>query len=766
MTRLLVVLAALLLAWASPHTPAGAGHESPFYPSFYPQEITIQVLDPASAAALLRKRSLHAYVGPNPFGQGLVPAHVTMTEFLGSYLVVTANPAAEPSKTREVRCATARRILSALSAEKGAFTFHPYPVTPYHADYLHHFDRAKSAKAEVLATGEGPGGGPFRVRAVGQLAETLSRSHSRPRGQEWDATVEEVDVAALVASRAFSLNGWLGPPWIKYGWFHAYLLLADRIADSARRHSVDSLYRRLTSGSYDGMVEKLEVERRLVALLSEGCERVVAGYTLRRAYLNDDFSEGVENIATDSQAGLVSPVFVRTVKLKDFPWNGWLRLGIDTRPSSAWNPVSGFTDPVGRLIWYTVGDPAFLPAPSTATWLPSRVIPVATDLAPPAGGIEVPPDALVPEPGSGALRPAGAARTAGSKLTYRVRMSAFHDGTGMTVADVLYPFVFAYRWGVRQSQGAPTYDPLVEESTALLREQLVALRVLRVEEEEKTVAEVQLVRRVPVVEVYLRAPGPDLEHVLPVAPPWSSLPWHLLVLMEEAVTRGIAAFSPAEVVRRGVGWLDLVRDQSVRTRLSSLAEEFERRGHLPETLKEFTTVDEARQRWAALRQFHETHGHFLVTNGPYRLEKWSADSAVFQVFRDFSYPLGVGSFDRHAVPPTAAVTKVVHRADGLKIWADIEKAERVQRAYTTVREPLTKASTAGGFEVRAVCSYVVLDRRGSVVTAGVAAMADDGAFPVDLNGLKPGQYTVMTAVLPNGNTVNPDVTVVDHGVER
>ena len=29
------------------------------------------------------------------------------------------------------------------------FVFHPYPVTPYHADYLHHLDRVEAAKDAV-----------------------------------------------------------------------------------------------------------------------------------------------------------------------------------------------------------------------------------------------------------------------------------------------------------------------------------------------------------------------------------------------------------------------------------------------------------------------------------------------------------------------------------------------------------------------------------------------------------------------------------------
>src|SRR5262245_8708035 len=45
-----------------------------------------------------------------------------------------------------------------------------------------------------------------------------------------------------------------------------------------------------------------------------------------------------------------------------------------------------------------------------------------------AAAIDVPEDALLPEPGSGRLQPVGAGKIAKQKLTYRVLGSAFHDG--------------------------------------------------------------------------------------------------------------------------------------------------------------------------------------------------------------------------------------------------------------------------------------------------------------------------------------------------
>ncbi len=748
-------------------THAEAGHELPYYPSFYPQEIRIEAVDPASAGTLLQKNSLHAYIGGDPFGGGTVPPNVSYVESLGSYLVVTFNPASELLRNSQNQCAMARTIVQTLAGEKEAFIFHPYPVTPYHADYLHHFDVAQSAKTDSLApsaTGRGAGDLTVRMRAKGRLAEALARSRWRGAEREWDATIEEVDIGALMSSRTVNLNGWLGPPWLKEGWFHAYLLLAETIPDGTKRAPVDSIYRRLVSGTYDTVEEKLNLERTLVSLLTRGCERVVVGHTVNRTYFNSDFSEGVENIAHDSHTGFVSPIFIRTVKLKDFPWNGWLRLGIDAKPSAAWNPIGGFTDPAGRLIWFTVGDPASFPAPYNGSWTPNRVTAAVTGST--SGGVEVPHDAVIPEPGTGALRTVGRGKTAKAKILYRVLTSSFHDGTRMTVADALYPFIFSYRWGVKHAQNGSEYDPLVRESTAFLRERLAGLRVLRIEQEVKNLGEIQLVWQVPVIEVYVDYLSMDLLQVASIAPPWSSLPWHLMVLMEEAVKRGVAAFSLEEAKRRGMGWLDLVRGKEVQARFASLAEEFGRGGYIPDSLKGFVTVGEAKQRWAALKQFYDTHGHFLVTNGPYRLEKWSGGPAVLQVFRDLSYPLGVGAFDGHVLPPRAYISRAEIRNNSLRIFVDIEKAVRSQRSYTFVREPLARDSLVGPGRIQPVCSYVVLSPDGVVLMAGAALDGTDGAFTVDLKGLKPGRYTVVAAIYLNGNQVNPDVKAVPYRVEQ
>ena len=87
-----------------------------------------------------------------------------------------------------------------------------------------------------------------------------------------------------------------------------------------------------------------------------------------------------------------------------------------------------------------------------------------------------------------------------------------------------------------------------------------------------------------------------------------------------------------------------------------------RRLRRTDALRGLVTVEQAQQRWAALSRFGRAHGHFVITNGPYQLGKWSGDAIVLPVFRDFSYPLGVGTYDRHAWPLRAWATRVAVRS--------------------------------------------------------------------------------------------------------
>jgi len=355
-------------------TVAWGGHELPVYPSFYPHEIEIKSLVPGQSAGELRDGKIQAYVGEGPSLAGVPPDQVRAIESLGSFVIVRINPASAPMRAEASACAAVNTVLRALAGQSG-FIPHPYPVTPFHGDYLHHTDLATAAKARFSG-----GAAPVRdlkVKAHGRLA----RDHPEwsARDADWDAEVIEVDAAELVASAMLSVNGWLAPPWVKTGWFHAERLLADVVNDADRRRQIESVLARLEAGAFSGLVERINLERDLVVALTGTCRKIVAGYTVKREYVNVEYSAGIENIGYDSIAGLNSPIFIRTVKLKDFPWNGWLALGTGGGPTAAWNPIGGMNDPFGRLMGSAVGDPALLPSPYEAGWMLNRISDVTSN---------------------------------------------------------------------------------------------------------------------------------------------------------------------------------------------------------------------------------------------------------------------------------------------------------------------------------------------------------------------------------------------------
>jgi hypothetical protein len=556
----------------------------------------------------------------------------------------------------------------------------------------------------------------------------------------------------VLATHGSSVNGWMGPPWLKEGWFHAWAVLAPSIGDAVARRGADEALAQVVAGA-DSLEARIARERDLVRALGAGCQRVVAGYTVRREWLNNDYSAGVENVAGDAQAGLASPMFIRTVKLKDFPWNGWLTLGMPDRAAAAWNPVGGFTDAAGRLVWAAVGDPALFPEPFGNGWTDNRVRVESVET--PGRPIPIPRDALLPERGSGLLREVGDGKTARAKVTYQVLGSGFHDGTRTSVADLLAAYAFLTGWATGHGAG---HDAYVERATAPGREALAGVKVLRVETKTLRFGEIAMQYEVPIVEVYLAGGGLDPQMLAALAPPWSPVPWSVLALLDEATRRGIGALSAAEAARRGVPWLDMVRDARTRERLVALVGELEAKGQVPPALARLVDEREARRRWGALGRFAAEHRHLLVTNGPYDVHEAAPGRLVLRVVRDFSYPLGVGSFDRYPIPRRAFLSKPELRGHRVEVPVEVERVERFARAYRVVTEPVAVRLGQKDAELP-VCRFVVVGPRGVITRAGTAPPVPPGVCAVTLEGL-PRPATVLVTAAVHGNHVEPQIVTM------
>jgi hypothetical protein len=308
---------------------------------------------------------------------------------------------------------------------------------------------------------------------------------------------------------------------------------------------------------------------------------------------------------------------------------------------------------------------------------------------------------------------------------YRVRNSAFHDGTSMSFADVVYAYAFA--------------NP----------EQLRGVRLLRVETETLAFGEDKLSYEVPVIEVYLD--GGSGGDAATVAPPWTTLPWHLLALLEEGARRGYFKLSEA----------DPVRDAAIVQRLGVLARELEERAYVPPALISQVKTEEARSRYRRLREFHAAHGHWLVTNGPYLLSRWDGTKAVLSVFRDPTYPKGLGSFNAYAVPLKAHVTRIERRGDGALVHTEAEWLERLGRETRIVRgsfaQRLAERLTGAGAPPAPVCHYLLVRRDGGIAAAGAVRAGAEGTCRLPLK--TSGRRLVVAAVLEE-SAANAPIKIV------
>jgi hypothetical protein len=415
----------------------------------------------------------------------------------------------------------------------------------------------------------------------------------------------------------------------------------------------------------------------------------------------------------------------------------------------------------GLMVAYTVVSLSILASPVVEAGRPG-LSPAET----PPDRVPVPTDAVLPKPGSGRLLAVGPGIAARLGVKFRVLGSAFHDGTRVTAADLLYPYVIAWRWG--SERDGEVYDPAIARDTALARASLLGLRVEASDTVSRSIrfGDVTVSHELLVIDAYFDLATGDLDRLAAVAPPWNAVPWTVLALMEETVRRGWAAFSQEEAARRGVLWLDLVRSPELGQRMAGLIDAFTRDGFRPVGLESLVTVEEARQRWAALAAFYREHGHFLVTNGPYRLKGWSPGAATLEAFRDLSYPLGVGSFDALPTPRRAFITKVEPEPAGLQLTVEVERVQKFQRSYRIVRGPLAGAPLIGPAEPPPLCRYLVVARDSEVVLAGEGRL-EEGSFHLDLAGrLAPGDYSVEAAVYVGGNAMNPEIARVPYRVGR
>ena len=172
--------------------------------------------------------------------------------------------------------------------------------------------------------------------------------------------------------------------------------------------------------------------------------------------------------------------------------------------------------------------------------------------------------------------------------------------------------------------------------------------------------------------------------------------------MEQAVGRGMGAFSErgGQASRRALAG-SRARTRSTGAALGALVADFERRAWVPEALRGLVDARSGAPALARAGAVPQEDRPLSRDRRP--LPGGEGDARArrpCRVFRDFTYPLGVGSFDQFAIPARAYVRAVERKGDRLEIQADVESVEKAGRSYKIVRGPFTPGP-AGESDARA-----------------------------------------------------------------
>ena len=93
---------------------------------------------------------------------------------------------------------------------------------------------------------------------------------------------------------------------------------------------------------------------------------------------------------------------------------------------------------------------------------------------------------------------------------------------------------------------------------------------------------------------------------------------------------------------------------------------------------------------------------------------------TLDVMREFTYPMGIGTFDFYSYPAKTLITRVEHIGNRIFMTANVDIAVREQRNHRIVRMPLQRDTLRGMLPIRPETHFMVIADDGKVAASGHA----------------------------------------------
>jgi peptide/nickel transport system substrate-binding protein len=356
---------------------------------------------------------------------------------------------------------------------------------------------------------------------------------------------------------------------------------------------------------------------------------------------NDQFvaNKKVDGIINDFGAGITS----RFTPINARSDSNTLTIGVKNIYQGAWNPISGFADSASQQIWGVLSDPGSFKNPYTG-----YTIPVRSDWEVHAKGpldkLDVPSDAIRWDATKQKWVQVGPGAKATSEVTFHLKFGNWHDGIPMDMNDVLYGIYFMYQWGADQTNGTMTFDSEYSPKANQAAKTLIGVRVVNND----------------TIEVYQNYWHFDSGEIADSAQVWPAMPWEIIYSMEKAVTDGKLAFSRSDAVNKNIDWMSLIIPNDaaiIKTNLDGFANE----SSVPPALAFVNDSKYFKSRYDASSSWIATHGHAVISNGPYYLDSYAPDARKITVkaFDDTTYPFAAGywkKFEQVSMPQILGIS--------------------------------------------------------------------------------------------------------------
>ncbi len=251
------------------------------------------------------------------------------------------------------------------------------------------------------------------------------------------------------------------------------------------------------------------------------------------------------------------------------------------------------------------------------------------------GEIEVPPEALVYDSGRKEWVEVGPGVKAISTSTYEYTYGVWHHGQPETIADILYAEAFTREWGTKDGEDDLTYDAAYSSTVTPNLESQKGFVI----NEDGTITswydynfpmDMEDVGRFGGAQSPVKSGSFGRPNVVS---------WEIIEAIALILTEGSASGTSYTLAQdQNRENIDIITPSCVADIRAKL-EEMVQQKHVPVSIKDYISPEEAVVRYQAALDFIDKYGHALIGNGPFYVSNYNpnSQSLTLEAFRNEGY---------------------------------------------------------------------------------------------------------------------------------